>query len=301
MTDSATAAAATNQYMQASTGTGLSSATGVPDYAAIGGAVSAGVSTFSATPDVWGTGDYGNLPVLVPPEPNMPGTQFAGYNNMEANPAYTSPTQTTVNQMLASLYSADPDTIRTIQSSLYQGGFYGKLRPTDIAWGHYDANTLTAYRDAVEEAARQLQAGKQVSLQDVLDERKKQVEATGGIGTQNSPGPKQTTRVDLTSPSQARNIAYATLEQALGRAPNDKEYAAFVSALQGAEQANPETTSYQYDGQGNVTGSTTSGGIDPTQFAQEYANQHMGGEEGAYKAATYYYNAAVAALGPGGR
>lgn len=101
-----------------------------------------------------------------------------------------------------------------------------------------------------------------------------QILSTGGTNTTAT-----STSVNLSDATQSRAAAQSQYESLLGRNLNDHEAAAFHSALNSYESANPNVTS-QTDthaaGSNVSTSSTTSSGgaSDPEQFAEAYIMQN---------------------------
>lgn len=110
------------------------------------------------------------------------------------------------------------------------------------------------------------------------------------------------TSVDLFSPEDARGLARATLQQALGRDPSEAEYEDFIAALQAKARANPSVsrTTTQFDAEGNVTAVRTvnSGGLTEAginNFAQEQAEAAPDWAE--WQAVGTYFPGVMDALG----
>jgi len=154
---------------------------------------------------------------------------------------------------------------------------YGKVQ---YYWGQsinaanfalYSQNRLLAVPDAfdiiVDEAGRQ------------------QAASATGVG-----GPSRSQQVRLTDPQGARALINNALSQYLGREATAKEQQEFLSALNRQEARNP-TVSVSSGGS-----TVTTGGFNPSTFAQEYA-QGMGGSA-EFQAATTYLDAFINALRP---
>jgi hypothetical protein len=112
-------------------------------------------------------------------------------------------------------------------------------------------------------------------------------------------GPVTTTTVNrtinLTSPRDANALVDAALQQRLGRSPTDKEKKDFLAALREAEKKEPSITKTTTTTTGSGTESVsstsnteTSGGVDTSNFAREWALQHNKDEAGSYQALAYY-------------
>ena len=109
----------------------------------------------------------------------------------------------------------------------------------------------------------------------------------GGAGGGGYSGPITQTR--LTDTVTAESLLDKSLKDYLGRAATDKEKSAFVKSLNRYEAENPTVTTPTGPG-----GSVTTGGAQPSVFAEQYAR----GQEGAaeYGAATTYFDAFLGAL-----
>lgn len=108
------------------------------------------------------------------------------------------------------------------------------------------------------------------------------------------------TSVDLTDPTTARVLVNSVLKEALGRAANPEEVAAFTATLNAAERNNPvrTTTNSTYQADELVSQSSKSeGGLSGAAREQVVMDQAMKKPEyGAYQAATYYFNALASAI-----
>lgn len=121
-------------------------------------------------------------------------------------------------------------------------------------------------------------------------------------------GPVTTTsvskNVNLSSPRDANTLVDAALSDRLGRAATKEEKKAFLAALNKAEKKEPNisktTTTVSGSGTENVSQTSnteTSGGVNATSFAQEYALGHNKDEAGQHQALSTYMPAFFAALG----
>lgn len=106
-----------------------------------------------------------------------------------------------------------------------------------------------------------------------------------------------TKSVNLTDPASARALIDNSLTQYLGRAATSTEQQAFLKALNVQQQANPTITKQTSNTSGTSTSTTseTTGGFNPSTFAEEYAR----GQEGAgeFQAATSLLDTFINALG----
>lgn len=109
----------------------------------------------------------------------------------------------------------------------------------------------------------------------------------GGGGGGGYSGPITQTR--LTDPTTAENLLDTSLKNYLGRAATGKEKAEFVKALNRYEAQNPTVTTPMGPGS-----SVTTGGAQPTVFAEQFAQKQEGAAE--YQAATTYLDAFLSAI-----
>lgn len=110
----------------------------------------------------------------------------------------------------------------------------------------------------------------------------------GGGGGGGYAGPITQTR--LTDPTTAEGLLDTSLKNYLGRAATKKEKSEFLRALNKYEAENPTVTTPMGPG-----GSVTTGGAQPTVFAEQFAQAQEGVAE--YGAATTYFDAFLGALG----
>lgn len=124
----------------------------------------------------------------------------------------------------------------------------------------------------------------------ILGERSQAAEGGGGGGG----GVSRTTQMRLTDPQGARALIDNALAQYLGRKATAKEQKAFLKALNVQEAKYPTvTTSVSGGGGASVV---TTGGFNPSTFAEEYAQGMQGSAE--FQAATTFLDAFIGALRP---
>jgi len=109
-----------------------------------------------------------------------------------------------------------------------------------------------------------------------------------GGGAGGGGGPTITGQVNLTDPGTAKILVDQALESYLGRKANDREIAAFTGALNKKEMESPKTS--------EIVGTTavTSGGFNPSAFAEQYAQGQEG--TGEYQAATTFLDTFISSL-----
>ncbi len=103
----------------------------------------------------------------------------------------------------------------------------------------------------------------------------------------------------LTNRTQAKALVDNALSNYLGRSATEEETQQFLAALNSQEKSSPQVTegsrSYNAKGASTGTSATTQGGIDPAEFAKEWAMSREGSAEHA--AATTYLDAFMQTLG----
>jgi len=153
----------------------------------------------------------------------------------------------------------------------------------------------SVYRLALDRTAMLNKAGKDISLEEVLNGFIKDGVPSTGSG---SGGPFSTTNrsISLTNEGTARTVLQGALTSYLGRTATTQENTAFLKSLNVQERANPTTTVTK----GNTTGrntdqeSTTTGGFDRNDFADRFAKSQEGYAE--YQTATTYLDAFIEGL-----
>lgn len=160
-----------------------------------------------------------------------------------------------------------------------------------------------AWKYAVGRAGDYAQAGRQMDPSDAMDllaagspAAQQQRDVNGRAGQTVTQKQRQ---INLTDPVQARSLIEQAFQQSMGRDPTDAEYRTLLASLHSQQQANPTVTqtTQKYDNQGNPlpdSTSTTSGGIDPSAFVQQAAQNDP--EAAQYQAGTFYFNTLMKAL-----
>ena len=227
-------------------------------------------------------GSGSDFPVLYTHTPAATRTSRIGRGDFQPGPDG----QTTMaSAAKASLLASDSGTISGVQSQLVAAGY---LRSGNYVPGFADQATLDAYDDLLRDSGMRLAAGKQLTVDEVLDQRTKAVLASG----QQPGGNNHATEIRYTDPTSAHALLYQAMRSRLGRAPTPGEISSFTKALNAAESGNPVES--QTDGQGATT---TSGGLDTGQFADDFVMQNNGAAAGAHVVATDYYSAALNLIG----
>jgi hypothetical protein len=201
-------------------------------------------------------------------------------------------------------YAMDEEALGKFQRKAFKAGFYGSKEPR---YGDFDEASAKIYGTLVDRAASFYDAGKKLTVNDVLD----MALQSGGNQPLVPEGPFTGTRtrtdrdVTLTDPQSARAGLLGYLRDELGRAPNEQESRAFVRALQAAQRANPKsttTTGTFVEGEQTDSSSVSQGGLDPAAFMTEHVENDpaLATERNTFRVATDYYNAAMSVLGEGG-
>lgn len=202
----------------------------------------------------------------------------------------------------AQMANMSPEDVWALQQQMARAGFIGKKER--FAPGMWDTKTKNAFKDVLELAntyTTDVDTALQMAAQGTL-----LAGESDGLDAPFTGVKRQRDKtVDLTDPQSARTRIRKVLREELGRSPSKEEYAAFVSALGGAERSNPTVvdSSTTFDqGESTGTDATRSGGIDPGAFTEEYVIEDPGlsAERNAFTRDTDYYQAAMSVLGMGG-
>jgi len=154
------------------------------------------------------------------------------------------------------------------------------LEVGSISAGLYDAKIKRTPWDVLNDLAKAAQSENSAS--------------GGGAG----PTSGTSSSVSLTSQTEAHALLNNALTGALGRRANDADVQDFLAMLNGAEQDNPQETSWTNDpgqeGVGQRQTSTSSGGVDAGQLAENFAEKQPGYD--AYQRDSTYMNAFLQAI-----
>lgn len=223
----------------------------------------------------------------------------------------------TMNNLLALGSNADPTAIQTLQDQLIKGGFldptkkgfnYGAIAgtadPTYSAWYQLMETAIRTGTDynAILQARVARDAGKK--YEDALAAQQAKIKKQQAAALAATlPHTVNRTTTNISDPLTAQNLMTQTLQNELGRAPTPAELTQFTQALQTAQAANPTTTTAVTDPMSPYQdkSATQTGGFDSGQFTQNYIDQNFSGEKAAVGGATGFYQAALSALGAGGR
>lgn len=140
----------------------------------------------------------------------------------------TTPVTKTVADLVKQFYTIEGPQLRELQNDLFVGGFYGQTDPSSISWGQQDNATYSAYLQAVVRASRYYAAGKNLTVDDVLNLA---AQTAGKEGRAKTPAVAQ-----LTDPAGlASTIDDATLK-VLGRKATIDEKRAFTAAIHSTQR-----------------------------------------------------------------
>ena len=98
----------------------------------------------------------------------------------------------------------------------------------------------------------------------------------GGGGAPAPPSKVVTKQIDITNPTEARNMVESAIGGYLGRNPTDYEYKQFLKTIQKTDRENPTISTQKVVATGAGGGTqknkvTQKGGVDKAQVAKEYA------------------------------
>lgn len=159
--------------------------------------------------------------------------------------------------------------------------------------GRWNASYLENFLGrAVDISAAALKRGERVPVINALDQVLANFateQGGGGAGGGGGGAPRITATINLTDPGTAETLIDQALQGYLGRKASEKEIAQFRKALTKAEMGAPRES--------DIEGTTqiTSGGFNPSTFAQQYAEGMEGAAE--YQAATTFLDAFIDSLG----
>lgn len=171
-----------------------------------------------------------------------------------------------------------------IQSKLVAAGFLGEKQ---YKAGAADDATISAMSGLLGEAARYaITRGEVVSWQKYLADR-----ANGG-----APGDEvdEPAKVNLLTVEGVRSSFAASFREMVGRAPTDSEVRKFVDSYNAEARSSPPRESVEI-GEDGTQFVTTTGGVDPGEFAEEHIQENP--DYADYQAVAYYMPALEQALG----
>jgi len=157
-----------------------------------------------------------------------------------------------------------------------------------------DQQLASAWANAVRTAADVYAAGKSMTPFDIVA---LMGQAPGGGGEGTGPRTVVNKQINITTPQEARAILRQVLAAAVGRDVSESELDDFQAQLNQAQRANPSVTTTHYGAGGAQVSSTTTGGVNPQVFAQDFADREFGTEEGDYQVATEFMPELFESLG----
>lgn len=171
--------------------------------------------------------------------------------------------------------------------------------------GVVSSGTFDLWSKIVNSAAGYYGAGKKISPEVLAGMVFNPKKGRGGGGGGSGPGPGQpgggplTTRsTNLTNRGEAKRLLDELFKDKLGRGVNESEVSGFLAKLNSAQRANPSVTTQQMNADGSGGTTSTTGGMDPVQFGQDYVMSQKGGEVNARTVGVDYLQMALGALGP---
>lgn len=278
-------------------------------YAAAGGAPTGGAGPVQ-DPPVYTGHTQGLLdPITGAPKPFT-------VNPKNPNSRVTKP----ASQMIGEFSTWSNKRKKELARKLAMAGYFGSPRVSesldDFVASIPLAQLEQAWQNVVLEAAQKNANGIWVTpgqvIQNQIDYNRDAAKGTsleswysGKAAKSNEPNPNRTEKYtsvsrDIFSASEAKAVIREVLQKELGRDPTEEEFQDFKDALQTEQQQNPtrtvQSTVYR-DGDPVRTSSTTTGGIDPGEFALEQAQANPDWAE--WQAVGTYFPAAMNALGAG--
>ncbi len=225
----------------------------------------ANTSGSSSTKDIWGLGTYGSVDIAVA-SASTPRTGFGGYKNLpradqEGNtgerplggpsmpaPAAAAPgggittaTSKTADQLMAYYAGlayhgpAGKAELIDMQQRLYTAGFYGNVKPGEVAFGSWTPASSKAFSDALLTMVQTQQSGSErapITFAEFVDQAAadKTKSATDNADKQ-APTPHQ-----LTNPRVIASVLQQTAQNVLGRNLSKEEVDHFVSDYTATEE-----------------------------------------------------------------
>ena len=234
--------------------------------------------------------DPNDLPVFAGRAAKVPGrgewtkeevSRFAG-TGVPTGYARQVPVTRRQSELERDFYATDPDSLAALQKRLYAGGFYPQgVDPNEVVLGVHDEQTYAAYQKVVQRAAGFYAAGKEHTIDDVLDMAAGVWGQTGGTAGRGGGGGggragRQPLTVELTNPEDLQAVAQRTAVSTLGRALRPEELSRFVASFH-ASQRQEQTASYgAVEGGGTVTGAPSA-----ATAAESFARRAAPTEAGA--------------------
>jgi hypothetical protein len=192
------------------------------------------------------------------------------------------PEEKRTSELEREFWSRPEDEMPELQRRLWAGGFYPPgADPAEIALGDRDPYTEKAWQNALDRAAKFRQAGRDLTLDEVIDMganlRKEGGIGGGGPGTGGGRAPLVT---ELANPEDLKYYAQKTAVSTLGRSLRPDELSRFVASFHNAQSV-AQSAAYTAGGAGGPGGSVV-GAPSPTTAAESFARQAAPVEAGAH-------------------
>lgn len=172
----------------------------------------------------------------------------------------------------------DRKELETLQRRLWAGGFYPPgTDPTEVPLGTVDPWTEKAWLGLVDQAAKYKNAGRDLTIWEILDEGAN-IRNESGLGGDASGSGRAPLVVELSNPEDLKYYAQKTAVGTLGRALRPDELERFVSSFHGSQRA-AQTQAY---GQAGGVGGSVVSAPNPTTAAESFARQAAPVEAGAH-------------------
>jgi hypothetical protein len=183
----------------------------------------------------------------------------------------TTPVKTQAGDLIKNLYTLGENEVRDLQMRLLHGGFYdASVTKDDITWGQVDDVTYKAYLAALERTAKYNEAGKDNSLDNVINTGLRAKAASKG----NIPSP-----IVLDNPADIRaglrKVAPDIIGQELSKEETDRLVNLYTGVQRWAQTASREATK---------TGGTETQAPSLGAFAEDYIRKNHPDEAYNYSA-----------------
>jgi hypothetical protein len=203
------------------------------------------------------------------------------YGGMPSGYAREIPLEKKQSEVEKELYSMADGDVGELQRRLWAGGFYPPgADPAEVALGDRDAYTDKAWKNAVERAAQFRAAGRDLTLDEVID-MGANIRKQGGIGGDGAGGGgRQPLVTELTNPEDLKYYAQKTAVSTLGRSLRQDELERFVASFHNAQSV-AQSAAYTAGGTGGPGGSAVNA-PSPTAAAESFARKEAPVEAGAH-------------------
>jgi len=228
------------------------------------------------------------------------------------------PSTMKLGEVAKQIYGLKKDELIDLQRKLKDGGYYQGKTFTE---GAVDDATMQAWDRLLLRAAREYASNPGqaptvtglLSLSVAAGEGKQYEDdaADGGARYHKD----TSTSVTLTDALSAQSLLKSTMQTLIGRSPTPDEIMMFTGELNSAESGSPTSRTVTQDSGDSTTGlggstdnplstssnSITTGGMDSSQFAENWVRSRYGGEAGSFAKGVTYYDVLLQSLGIMGR